>query len=1168
MANFRKIKRTIEIILFPIIILVVLMFALVAGIILVPPIQKSAVQLAIRVFKLPIALDYHRLRPGLDFVHIDNLDLKIFAEGNTIEISADSIRADFNIRNKEIYLASVYRPDVRIIQLPGDGGGDGASIPNFDIPDFQINRLRLRNGAFAIDDFEINDIGYRGVFISAGGGITLQPDSMGAFLVDRGRVVKASGNVRLEDAIHIDVNLRLARSSLVGSGSITNIDPIGWEFAVQSDFADLIEVDSLLGLGFLDGRGAVKIDLEGYGETVSGYVFIDGEIFTIPAKNTDGQLDFRDNKLTINQLRGSAWGATVTATLEMFFPEDETSSEPIEMLLDGHAKNFNLDAFMDEPGLLPTNLTGRARVSGQLTDTTFQMKIHGDMASSSIFDIYFDSAVGSLFVSEDSVVFYPGFEALRDGNYLTMNGILVFDEEIYVQFGLFAPNLASFTSLADLENTIYGRARVENAEILGSIEHPILSFDLVSDHLITGPAEHDRFLAQATIYDLIESPRGDIYIESEGEFSGIPYDSLLTQVQIHGNRYYIKPFILWGDSITAKGVADVYTEDDSIGIRVQGFELDIYNHPVVLDSSFVFTMKGDSISSTPLYVRVFGGDIVVDHLRGDADNISVGAKIRRLSAQKASDLLPFESVFGDLSGEVFMRMPYSLDGAVGQYEMHLDQLKMNNLDFTRAEVRGDIRDGVIQVDPLIIGRETEQYFLRGWADASEENFPFDFEATIHGTRADLLASFVDEVDSLTGPFDMKLNVTGSTDSLYADGRFTWEKGALGLKSLADPVESLFMDIRLTGDKLEIDSLSGSIGALPVEDKSLWARISRIFRKDRKRYGRFMASGDIDIADPTAPRMNLSVSTRDLPVNMPSEGLFLRHDADISVRGSEPVAIEGRIKINKANLVQLETNGGGDGGLDSLPVELNILLEIPGNAWILTDILESEIGGSINIMTENSALALYGELEVLRGKAFFLGRTFQIRRGRIFFETFEGINPRLDIEAVSRAGEVEIVLSISGLLEEPQINLYAQDRSGNRLQSYSQGDVFSLLALNVEGEEIQGSVLEDRVPQVIQGYLSREVEDVARRTLGVETFEFEPSDQDVFDLSQAKVTIGKYLTDRLYLTYTRSLSFDEATSDIINLEYRLSDHITIQAGREGDIETRDEYKLELQFRWEY
>ncbi|HDR90640.1 MAG TPA: hypothetical protein ENN75_00170 [candidate division Zixibacteria bacterium] len=116
--------------------------------------------------------------------------------------------------------------------------------------------------------------------------------------------------------------------------------------------------------------------------------------------------------------------------------------------------------------------------------------------------------------------------------------------------------------------------------------------------------------------------------------------------------------------------------------------------------------------------------------------------------------------------------------------------------------------------------------------------------------------------------------------------------------------------------------------------------------------------------------------------------------------------------------------------------------------------------------------------------------------------------------------------------------------------------------------MQGSVLEDRVPQVIQGYLSREVEDVARRTLGVETFEFEPSDQDVFDLSQAKVTIGKYLTDRLYLTYTRSLSFDEATSDIINLEYRLSDHITIQAGREGDIETRDEYKLELQFRWEY
>lgn len=1157
-------------IIFPIAIVVVLLLAVFASIYQITPIQKSVLTLASNLFKLPLSFDYDYLRVGLNYLLVDNLRLRIVIDADTFEIEADTIRAEFNIRNREVSYAMVHRPRVSIIIADTGQGSEEKGIPEFDIPDFQINRLRLRHGSLRIDDFEMEDIAYRGSMASVGKGIIFKPDSLGAVLVGRGRVFAAKGEVKLEESIKVDVELHLARSNLSGRGAITNIKPIGWNFAVESDFADLIEVDSILGLGFLDGAGAVKIDLEGFGETVSGYVYIDGEIFTIPAKKASGQLDFRNNRLVIKQLRGSAWGAGVDANLEMFFPEDENSGEPIRMILDGYARNLNLDVFMEEPGLLPTNLTGKARVEGLLTDSTISMKIFGDLDRSGIFDIYFDNASGSLFVSEDSVVFYPGFEVFRAGNYLTMQGILVLDSEIYVEFGLFAPNLADLTSIVGLENTIYGRVRIENAEILGNIEHPILSFELVSDHLMTGPVTHDRFLAQATIYNLIESPKGNIYIESEGQFAGIDYDSLITQIDIYGNRYYIKPFMLWGDSILAKGVAEVLVGEDSLTITAQGFEVEFYNHPVALESTFSVTIKGDTITATPLYVGVFGGDVIVDNFVGDKDYLTIGAKVQNISAQKASDLMPFESVFGQLHGEIFLRLPYSIEGAVGQYEMHLDELNINGLDFTRAEIRGQINDGIIQVKPLVIGRETEQYFLQGWIDPTEDNFPFDFEATIRGTRAELLTTFIDDIDSLVGPFSSNVSFSGSKDTLFASGRLSWDKGVLGLKMLADPIESLHLSLELTGDKLVIDSLSGVIGALPVEDKTIWARITKIFRKERKKYGSLAVSGDIDISEPTSPVLNIGLTARDLPLNFPNEGIFLRNDADLTVRGSDPPRVDGRIRVNKANLVKFDTESGGGDGMDlsSLPVQLNVLLEIPGNAWIIMDILDAEIGGNVNIMTEQNALALYGELAVLRGKAFFLGRTFQIKRGRIFFETFDGINPRLDIEAVSRAGEVEIVLEIFGAMDEPQINLYAQDRSGNRMQGYSQADVFSLLALNVEGEGIQTDVLEDRVPQVIQSYLSREVEDVARRTLGVETFEFEPSDEDVFDITQAKVTIGKYLTDRLYLTYTRSLSFDDAASDIINLEYRLSDHITIQAGREADLESRDEYRLEIQFKWEY
>lgn len=1154
-------------IVIPIVLIIMILSALLGAVLFVTPVQKSIIHIAIRVFDIPMTVDFDRLRLGLNFLNVDDLELTLAGDSRDITIELDSIRTNFNYRIRELYSCVIYNPAI-IIEQDDRGGKDSGGLPDFDIQDFQINRLRIINGLFRMKQFEINDIGYRGSLTSAGNGINVQPDSLGAYLVGRGRIVETTGDIRLADGVDIDVYVKTARSEISGKGSIIQVNPIKWNFAVEGDPADLAEVDSLLGLGFLEGYGHAKIDLKGYGKEVSGYVFIDGEIFTIPAKNASGQLDFGNNRLEISDLHGSAWGATIDGNLKMFFPAEDTSTEPIEMIIEGYARNFNISAFMDD-GVLPTDLNGQARVVGEIRDTTATMTIYGNLGRSEIFDIAFDTASGSLYVSPDSVNFYPGFEVLRAGNYLTLNGVIVFDKEVFLQFGLWAPNLANLTAIAGMESTITGRARVEEAEFFGNMDSLNLTFNFVSDQLVTGPVEHDRFIASATLYDILDFLRGSIDIRSKGKFAGVSFDSLITQIKPYGNRYYVKPFLLWGDSISAKGVAEIAVGEDSIGIGAEGFDLELYDHPVYLESTFVVSILGDTIKSSKVFANVFGGNIIINQLVGDQDNITINAKLQKLSAQKASDLLPFQNVMGELSGEVFMRMPYSFEGAMGRYEMHLKDLVLNDLEFTRAEVQGDIHNGLVNVKPLVIGRETERYFLRGWIDPSVEGVPFDFEAKVEGTRADLLASFVEEIDSVVGPFDMKMNVKGSKDTLYADGNFLWENGVVGLKSLADPVESLYLELKLTGDELIIDSLGGAIGALPVEEKSLWGRIVGFFKKEEKRYGHFHAGGKIDISNPNSPDMDLKLTTNDLPLNFPAQGLFLRNTSNLTISGKQPM-IEGRIKINRANLVQLETGGGnGEIAIDSLPIELNVLLDIPGNAWIMTDILESEIGGTVNIMTERGELALYGELEVLRGKAFFLGRTFRIQQGRVYFESVEGINPRLDIQAISHAGEVDIVLDITGDVSEPQINLYAQDRAGNRIPAYSQSDIFSLLALNVDEENIQTEVLEERVPQVIQNYLSREVEEVARKTLGVETFEFEPSEQDVFDLSQAKVTIGKYLTDKLYLTYTRSLSFDEATSDIINLEYRLSDHITIQAGREasGD-ETRDEYKLELQFKWEY
>jgi translocation and assembly module TamB len=209
------------------------------------------------------------------------------------------------------------------------------------------------------------------------------------------------------------------------------------------------------------------------------------------------------------------------------------------------------------------------------------------------------------------------------------------------------------------------------------------------------------------------------------------------------------------------------------------------------------------------------------------------------------------------------------------------------------------------------------------------------------------------------------------------------------------------------------------------------------------------------------------------------------------------------------------------------------------------------------------------MTTVRGKVFFYGQTFRIEQGNIYFESIERINPRLDIKAVTNAGGVTIIANITGTLESPEMALSAEDPSGEPIP-YSQRDIISLLAFNssVGDSASLGNVLEERLPQVLRNYISRGVENVARTTLGVETFEIQPSESDVLDLSKTNVTIGKYLTDKIYLRYTRSLEMQEGSEDIINLEYRLTDHFSIEGRREANYNISESYRLDLKFKWEY
>ena len=111
-----------------------------------------------------------------------------------------------------------------------------------------------------------------------------------------------------------------------------------------------------------------------------------------------------------------------------------------------------------------------------------------------------------------------------------------------------------------------------------------------------------------------------------------------------------------------------------------------------------------------------------------------------------------------------------------------------------------------------------------------------------------------------------------------------------------------------------------------------------------------------------------------------------------------------------------------------------------------------------------------------------------------------------------------------------------------------GDI-ELAALQQSRTSAQQRLLEARATRALTGALSAEVGRVVEQTFGVDTFQITPLLIDPYQQSSrlnvnpaARVTIGKRISDRIYLTYARSLS-SSTRDEIILLEFDQSESLS-------------------------
>jgi translocation and assembly module TamB len=270
-------------------------------------------------------------------------------------------------------------------------------------------------------------------------------------------------------------------------------------------------------------------------------------------------------------------------------------------------------------------------------------------------------------------------------------------------------------------------------------------------------------------------------------------------------------------------------------------------------------------------------------------------------------------------------------------------------------------------------------------------------------------------------------------------------------------------------------------------------------------------------------------------------------------------------------------GAGEAGQAPVPVRFDIEVRVPSTLRIENNLARLVASADLQLRGTSERPLLFGRAEVDRGDVLFEGRRYLVTRGAIEFNNPARIEPFFDVEAETRVrvpGQTyRVIVSFAGTTQSLRPQLASDP-------PLPEADVVALLFSEVRRpgdaelrarqnpNERQTDILTTRATQILANPVSSEVGRVVEQTFGVDTFQLTPSLFDPYNQSaaaprinpSARVTIGKRISERVYLTFSRSLS-TSIYDQILLLEYDESDRLSWILSRNED----QTYAIEVRVR---
>jgi len=985
------------------------------------------------------------------------------------------------------------------------------------------------------------------------------------------------------DSLSIEeLKIKTKDSDVEISGNVGNLREPQFSLSVKAKPVNLEEIKKLTGVG-LEGILDVEGTCEGNLKRFGGRATLDGLFFGRSFEQVRTQYTYQNKKFTFSSIKGKAFGSPLNGRGELNFRK-----RPEEYEFEGKVNSLNLNNIVF--GSLHTDFTGEVHMQGRsFSERDLFMEMEVDLQNGRIEQYSFSAAKGVLDITTSAVTFHPQFQLDYKNTRVVLKGELQYEGEVDIDAWV------NFRDLRDFKNQIFiqemrGRGRAF-VNISGKTEDFDVEGDFISDSCYVYQLFSSDAKVDLKIANFLTKQKGQADVRFlDGESWGTDYDSLISRIKI--DDQWIK-------------IDSARLESDYLGLNFWG-ELDISQAPqTLLIYQMVLDYRGNRLESlSPTVVNidtqkvrirkfVLSGKTGEIDLSGDIDyqeRMDLSLKVSGLDIAPWVGLLNSTPIEGELFLEAFLQGDFSspqidLKGEIQQLEFKGMELGHLKTDLSYKEKKLEVRN-------LAVTDTDWEYILGGFLPldlsfASVEQRvleePQNFQFNAKGKRLELIRLFIPEIEYLTGDFEGDLKISGNLLHPQFDGKMSLKDGRLKFVQLTDPVEELVVEMRMRNENLILDKVRGFMEHGSREKDNLFKKMWKIFSPGKKIRGEVSGFGTINLEDIHDINYDLYFSGDKIPINYEYADLSAIADLSVEITGKSPPLVTAQILFSELFYREPFSSSGSGNSLSSSHKEedlwdWNLDISMANNCWIINDDVNLELQGDVLVLRERGELKILGSLETIRGKYFLYGTKFKIEKGSLFFDNVERIDPKIDFlvstrllgggsSASSGSGSLlstgstdEIKLAIGGTLSEPEV----KPAPGS---PYLKEDILELLAFQRGTASVDsvgmGSLFQERVIKSLGGaYSSRFLESIAGQTLGVETFEIVPTWSEKFRLTDAQITIGKYISDKVYLRYTRRLS--QSSGQETGVEYRLNKHLLLE-GRKDKLGL---FHFGLNLHWEY